>query len=547
MSRFSEADKMFTEEEIKRKRARIYRKMLKSGTTTDLKEGRPDLRLLFELYDKNFFRGQIQKKLDETKSTLEFTFSKHTKTGGTCSRIGCNWKINIPIKLFQGLFQRGEKNLLTNGIWCTSKLDCLQLTFEHELMHLLMQLYKYQGRTPAYDQPLDTFTGHGKLFQCMVFLYFGHTGYKHDLFGGEASTKKIKKEDAREGMRVKFFSRRDQEEYHGRITKLNPKTAAVTREDGKKWRVPYTMLERSDKSGDTPDKPSPSISTKAQFKVGMRVTYFHKGKDHYGVIERINKQRASIKADDGSKPLVPYHMLKRTDKLPPKVLPGDTPPKKSIKDEIQVGDWVRVKWKDGTVSPAKVIKKNPARAVVQTEAGKEWDVYYQVILGTVSNESRKNKFKVGDKVSYVIDFRGLPGGLSRRGVQTYHGTIIEKTPENAVIKTIADKDNRITMEYYRLTKIDSSNTPQQTPKKKDISPQKPKKQIIKKGDTVTFKSTEKLYDFGGKENQYTGVVIDFDSDDEGTKTALLDVKDPTWEKYDVYVSDLRLVSRKESR
>ena len=148
MSRFLGADKMFTEEEIKRKRARIHRKMLKSGTTPDLKEGKPNLRRLFELYDKNFFRGQIQRKLDETNSTLDFTFSTHTSTAGTCSRKGCKWKINIPIKLFQGLFQNGEKNLLTNGIWCTSKLDCLQLTFEHELIHLLMQLYKYQGKKP---------------------------------------------------------------------------------------------------------------------------------------------------------------------------------------------------------------------------------------------------------------------------------------------------------------------------------------------------------------------------------------------------------------
>ena len=384
---------MFTEDEIKRKRARIHRKMLKSGTSPDLKEGKPDLRRLFELYDKNFFRGHIQKKLDETNSTLGFTFSKHTKTGGTCSRRGCEWKINIPLNLFQGLFQKGEKNLLTNGIWCTSKLDCLQLTFEHELMHLLMGLYEYQGRKPEYSQSPDTFTVHGKLFQCMVFLYFGHTDYKHDLFKGEASTK-IKKEDARIGMRVKFFFDKTREEYHGRITKINPKKAAVRLDDGRVWKVPYTMLELSDRSvpdipeSDIPVKPDPLASKKDQFNVGMRITYFHKGKDYYGVITRINPKRATVKTDDGTIPLIPYHMLKETDVPPRKVLPGyEEPKKKNIKDEIQVGDYVRIKWVNKEIKTGKITKKNPSRAVISTEDGKSWSVYYQNILGKVSNES----------------------------------------------------------------------------------------------------------------------------------------------------------------
>ncbi len=558
MSRFLGADKMFTEEEIKRKRARIYRKMLKSGTTTDLKEGRPDLSRLFELYDKIFFRGQIQKKLDETNSTVEFKFSAHTSTAGTCSRKGCKWKINIPIKLFQGLFQKGEKNLLTNGIWCTSKLDCLQLTFEHELMHLLMQLYGYSVMKPEYDQPNDTFTGHGKLFQCMVFIYFGHTAYKHDLFKGEASTK-IKKEDAQIGMRVKYFSNKDQEEYHGRIIKMNPKKAIVQRDDGREWNIPYTMLEQSDKSvpdipkvPDIPVPSKPSTSTKDRFKVGMRITYIHKGKTHYGVIFRINPKRASVNLDDGTTPLIPYHMLKETDK-PRKVLPGnEEPEKKNMKDEIRVGDWVRVKWENGSVRTGKVTRTNPSRAIILMEDGKSWNIYYQNILGFVD---QKDKFKVGDEVSYVIDWRKFPGVLKRRGVEWKRGTIVEKTPTHTWVKGVEDK-NPWKVDYPGLTKIDDLDVPQQTSKKKDIPSQKPKKQIIKVGDTVSFKSTEKLHDWKGKINQYTGVVTDIHIDDEDEsewaggyvpKVAAVNVKDPNWEKYDVKVTELSLVTRKSSK
>jgi len=375
-----DSEKMFTGEEIKRKRARIHRKMLRSGTAPDLEEGIPDLRKLFELYDKNFFRGQIGRKLDATNSTLDFTFSRHTSTAGTCSRAGCKWKINIPIKLFRGLFRKGEKNLLNNGIWCTSKLDCLQLTFEHELVHLLMGLYQYENKKPERSQSADTFTCHGKLFQCMAFLYFGHTDYKHDLFKGEASSK-IKKEEARVGMRVKFFSNKTQEEYHGRITKINPKMALVLLDGGKILKVPYSMLERSDKpvpvAQDSPGL-APAPSKKDQFKVGARVTYFHRGQDHYGVVSRMNPKRASVDLDDGRDSLVPYHMLKETDKDAPV---KHIPPKKSIKDELSIGDFVQVKWNDGSVRKGKITKKNPSRAVILMEDGGEWAIYYQNILG----------------------------------------------------------------------------------------------------------------------------------------------------------------------
>ena len=440
---------MFTEDEIKRKRVRIHRKMLKSGTTPDLKEGKPDLRRLFELYDKIFFKGHIQKKLDETNSTLGFTFSKHTKTGGTCSRKGCEWKINIPLKLFQGLFQKGEKNLRSCGIWCTSKLDCLQLTFEHELIHLLMQLYEYQDKKPEYNQPPDTFRAHGRLFQCMVFLYFGHTDYKHDLFLGEASTK-IKKEDVRPGVRIKFFSSKTQEEYYGQIAKINPKKAVVILDDGREWGVPYSMLELSDRPiPDVPVPPKPSISAKDQFKVGMRVTYVFKGKDYYGVITRINPKRATIKEDGGAVHLMPYSILKESNEPHRLVLPGfnephrlvlpgyEEPEKKNIKDEIQVGDRVRVKWKYGDVRMGIIKKKNPVKAIILMEDGKNWNVRYQAILGKVSgipqtpkktNKVSEKPVKTQFKVGQDVYFKSKSMILGKN-----YGVIASLTPPNAVI------------------------------------------------------------------------------------------------------------------
>jgi len=306
MSSFSRTDNMLTEDEIKRKRAKIHQKMTKNGVTSDLKGGKLDLRYLFELYDKIFFCGQIQRKLDQSNSKLDFTFSNHTKTGGTCSRKGCEWKINIPIKLYQGLFSKGEKNLLANGIWCTSNLDCLQIIFEHELMHFLMQLYEYQDRKPEYSQSKDTFTGHGKLFQCMVFLYFGHTDYKHCLFGGEASTK-LKKEDVHVGMNIKYFNTIYRKEIHGRVSKMNPKRVAVQHNDGVVFAVPYSLLELSDKEmvDNSPPKTIPEYEKRNvndEIKVGDMVRVKWKdGGIRNGKITKKNPSRAKILMDNDGK------------------------------------------------------------------------------------------------------------------------------------------------------------------------------------------------------------------------------------------------------
>ena len=149
-----------------------------------------------------------------------------------------------------------------------------------------------------------------------------------------------------------------------------------------------------------------SLKIQPYAEVNSNLPEFKKRKDHYGVITRINTRRATVKLDDGTNPLIPYHMLKESDEPPRLVLPGYEEPK-NIKDEIQIGDWVRVNWKGGDIRVGTIKKKNPSKAIILMEDGKNWNVRYQAILGKVSNESRKDKFKVGDRVSYVMDWRGL--------------------------------------------------------------------------------------------------------------------------------------------
>lgn len=301
---------MFTKKEIDKKRIHIQECIIKSGVTPDLKGEEINLSELKDLYDKYFFSNRIQKQLEQTNSTLNFVFSQHTKTGGSCSKRGSDYVIKIPIVLFQNLFRNGEKNLLVNGISCTTKLECLQIVFEHELIHLFMFLY-YDDHKSSYGQSRDTFTSHGELFRSITYMYFSHTDYKHSLFSGEASDK-IKKEDITLGARIKYQSKGN--EYYGKVSKINPKRAKIVHDDGKIFNVPYTMLEKSDKPiSEAPLQVNPpSSSEKDSYFVGMRVTFFYKGIDCHGTVSRKNSIRATIKMDNGKDILVPYRNLEKS-------------------------------------------------------------------------------------------------------------------------------------------------------------------------------------------------------------------------------------------
>lgn len=185
---------------------------------------------MFEAIDRIHFNGEIEEKLKSTGSTLKFRIGKGTKTAGVCSWKQCEYTITISKKLFDGLFKKGEESLVTDGLKCYSRNECLLMTLEHEITHMIMTLYGVHGEH------------HGSVFQCVNEGLFGHTDFRHNLLLGE-SDKQLKKEDVKVGMRVKV-------ENLGEVTvlKLNPKTARVKSDAGKEYRVSYPFLRSVVKS-----------------------------------------------------------------------------------------------------------------------------------------------------------------------------------------------------------------------------------------------------------------------------------------------------------
>lgn len=205
-----------------------------------------DVQLLIKLYDELFFNNKLEKLLGNS-GNLTVEFSKATSTAGTCSKSGCNITIQVAPKLLEGLFLNpAVKQYMSNGIACTNRLECLQLTIEHELVHALMQLTPEVGKHKRADPNGKVYSAHGELFMGLVRAYFGHTGHKHSLgLEKEEGLEVLHSNNLRIGERV-FYVDKQKEKQYGNILKLGPKRAVVRFEDThKEYYVYYSSLRRA--------------------------------------------------------------------------------------------------------------------------------------------------------------------------------------------------------------------------------------------------------------------------------------------------------------
>lgn len=203
---------VYTAAEANQRRTYIHDTLISRGMKANFDSlSNNDLERIWNLYDEVFFGGQIHRKLQSVGSTLKFQVTKgkaeaHTagwcQTSRTPTKRTCHFVISIPAGVYFALFRKGEKGLRVNGCECTDRLHCLQMVMEHEGMHLLMQLYGYQGKVSS-GPGKKIYSGHGKLFQCMVKEYFGHTDFRHGMNVGDTEGF-ISPENVKIGMLAKY-------------------------------------------------------------------------------------------------------------------------------------------------------------------------------------------------------------------------------------------------------------------------------------------------------------------------------------------------------
>ena len=176
------------------------------------------LNLLLELYDKYFFDNLLITKMKIHGCSLSICANNRcTTTAGKCRWGGLGQKcfsIELSSKTFFSAFQETIKRT-SGGLNCDDILDCLMLTFEHELIHALVMcffvqighmiknileekeliniiLFPYTKGPSKWTGRASPSTGHSKTFMTILYNLFGQTEYKHGLFGTK-STKDGKK------------------------------------------------------------------------------------------------------------------------------------------------------------------------------------------------------------------------------------------------------------------------------------------------------------------------------------------------------------------
>jgi hypothetical protein len=144
-----------------------------------------DLDHLFGLYDAHFFAGAFRRDFDKTGSNLEMRPSAAlSRSAGRCvfdkslQKNKCVYTIEIATKILRDAFgpDRPPNPVYPiGGLMCRNRLECMQLTLEHEMIHLLMFVWE-----ECNDK--SVLGGHGKTFQRLARNIFGHTETQHGLF-----------------------------------------------------------------------------------------------------------------------------------------------------------------------------------------------------------------------------------------------------------------------------------------------------------------------------------------------------------------------------
>jgi hypothetical protein len=201
------------------------------------------LKEIYELYDKLSFNYTLSNLLKNNKRVLFFSTTLKSDTTAGLHRYKPRIRthfISISPKIICNLFIKGETTLKSNGVLVSNRLEALLNIFEHELIHLYCSLHGYtrkikEGKGKMYYSP------HGKLFQELVFRYFGHTGYRHGFNNGEG-LHCLDKSHCKVGLRV-YFDDKNKNRIYGEIIKVNITRCKINTDTGSIYDVPFGMLK----------------------------------------------------------------------------------------------------------------------------------------------------------------------------------------------------------------------------------------------------------------------------------------------------------------
>ncbi len=197
------AENKISKEDIEKYREKIKKKIVKKvGKEITLENyksliGDKEMKYMFELYDKYFFKNELSKLAKELDCMWTICWNHRcTKVSGKqyCDIKGKCKAITIELssKVFKNVIDKmikEEKEYINmdDKNRCDSVLSCMVLTFEHELVHGLQTCFCWDWKTSkkgpgSWTGRAGPGSGHSKTFMSILNNTFGHVDYQHSLF-----------------------------------------------------------------------------------------------------------------------------------------------------------------------------------------------------------------------------------------------------------------------------------------------------------------------------------------------------------------------------
>lgn len=167
--------KVFPEEEIRVMLKQIQTRIIETSPRIKSANfesiGSQDLELMFQLYDENFLNNFFKNR---PNAKVKFRMSRRmTSAGGKTTKLKKNGKVEFEICLSSVLlfnaFQNGQKNVVVNGVECSSRLEAALRIMEHEIIHLLEMMIFNESSCGK------------RRFRQIAGNLFGHRDVKHQL------------------------------------------------------------------------------------------------------------------------------------------------------------------------------------------------------------------------------------------------------------------------------------------------------------------------------------------------------------------------------
>lgn len=257
------------EGKIIKKRDEIYKKLkvkIKGKLTSQNFEGKITddiLTEMFVLYDKLFFDNKLKKWSKERNCEWLICWDDgciSDDIAGLCHYLKKDDCLTLKIELSREVFKKsirilldtGEGVCINSGLSCTDLLSCIQITFEHEMVHgilgCLCKKYWFgpaKGHVGNWRGKVSSKDGHGKTFMSIVNNLFGHTDYLHRLTWTKGEVKNFNNKENK----AKYFKEKivvgdiirvmiDGEVISLKVTKKNPKTLLAMK-DNTTWKIYY--------------------------------------------------------------------------------------------------------------------------------------------------------------------------------------------------------------------------------------------------------------------------------------------------------------------